>query len=80
MKPTQIKTRQGHTYLNSRPNFPNGFDDNLKDEILDRLSGKYFPLHGLQRTGMEKSNGEIGVVISFQPPSTAGNLYSSAIF
>lgn len=59
----RIKTRQGHTYLPTRPNFPNDFNDRMKDEILDRLAGKFLTLFLLQKEGMAKGKGEIGVVM-----------------
>lgn len=59
----KVKTRQGHTYLMMRPNFPNDFDDRMKDEILDRLANKFLPLHLLQKEGMAKENDQIGVVM-----------------
>lgn len=59
----KIKTKAGNTYVSTRPNFPNDFDDAMKDEVLDRLSRAFMKFESLQRQGIAMSHHQIGVVM-----------------
>lgn len=58
-----LKTQHGHDYYTTRQNFPPSFDDNIKDEILNRMAHHFSRLNQLARTGCAMSGGEIGTVM-----------------
>jgi hypothetical protein len=62
----KIRTSLGHTYLRkdvpSRENWPEAYDDGLKDEILNRLSRAYPKLRDIAITGWKESD-EIGTMM-----------------